>query len=372
LRLFHFINTVPHIWNSVVIVERSSRLSRADYEAAVQYLAAALAPHVKVEPVAGASSAARLSAPRRSGVVLRLREWTDAELVKRSSRRGDAIWVLQRAAPELREQLRAAGQSYIDPGGAVRVELPWLLVDRTDLAPMAMPEARSDPFADRSSLVVRTLLSHSTRRSWGIRELAATSGVGLGTASRVAGQLHRLNLIDAAREHGKPGRVRVIDPQRMLDRWTRAYDWTRNELLTVHAPIGDPEAFVAGRQLYDAFRGHRWALTLQAGAAFVVRYAAWERVHVYVDVPDSRELGLIALTNRWTPGDDGGLVLMRSFYRTSLWPSAHDISRGIGSDLWIVSNLQLVLDLWNYPLRGREQAELIRDRVLKPIWDADE
>jgi hypothetical protein len=369
---FHFDLTVPHIWNSAVTVEHPSELSRDDYEAAVRYLAAALAPHVKVEPATGAVSAARLSAPRRSSVVLRLRKWTDAELVKQSHRGGNAIWVLHRTTPELREHLRAAGQSYIDPGGAVRVELPWLLVDRTDLAPMAMPEAASDPFADRSSLVVRTLLSHSARRPWGIRELATRAGVGLGTASRVVDQLHRLNLIEAARKPGKRGTVRVVDPQRVLDRWTRAYDWTRNELLTVHAPIGDPEAFVAGRQLYDAFRGHRWALTLQAGAAFVVRYAAWERVHVYVDVPDSRELGLIALTNRWTPGDDGGLVLMRSFYRTSLWPSAHDIGRGIGSDLWIVSNLQLVLDLWNYPLRGREQAELIRDRVLRPIWDADE
>jgi hypothetical protein len=353
-------------------MEHTLRLSHTDYEAAVQYLAAALAPRVKVEPVTGALPAARLSAPRRSSAVLRLREWTDAELVKRSHRRGDAIWVLQRATPELREQLRAAGQSYIDPGGAVRVELPWLLVDRTDLEPLAMPEAANDPFADRSSLIVRTLLSHSTRRSWGIRELAKTAGVGLGTASRAVDQLHRSHLIEADRKHGRAERVRVIDPVRVLDRWTRAYDWTRNQSLTVHAPIGDPEAFVAGRQLYDAFRGHRWALTLQAGAAFVVRYAAWERVHVYVDVPDSRELGLLVLTNRWTAGDDGGLVLMRPFYRTSLWPSVHDISRGRGSDLNIVSDLQLVLDLWNYPLRGREQAELIRDRILRPVWDADE
>jgi hypothetical protein len=200
--------------------------------------------------------------------------------------------------------------------------------------------------------------------------LAATSGVGLGTASRVADQLHRLNLIDAAREHGKPGRVRVIDPQRMLDRWTRAYDWTRNESLTVHAPIGDPEIFIAGLLPQLMFRDRRWALTLQAGAAYVVRHAAWERVHVYVDVPDARQLGVLALANRWTPGDDGRLVLLRPFYRTSLWQSVRAASRA--ADVNIVSDLQLVLDLWNYPLRGREQAELIRDRVLRPIWDADE
>jgi hypothetical protein len=35
----------------------------------------------------------------------------------------------------------------------------------------------------------------------------------------------------------------------------------------------------------------------------------------------------------------------------------------------VVSDLQLVLDLWHYPLRGREQGEHIRDTILRPVWD---
>jgi hypothetical protein len=116
------------------------------------------------------------------------------------------------------------------------------------------------------------------------------------------------------------------------------------------------------------FRDQRWALTLHAGAAYVVRYAAWERVHVYVEAPESQKLGLVALANAWTPADDGQLVLMRPFYRTSIWQSIQTPSRA--ENVRVVSNLQLVLDLWNYPLRGREQAELIRDRVLRPVWEA--
>lgn len=349
-------------------MEHTTGLSRADYEAAVRYLATALAPDIKIEP-APTGTTVRLSVPRRSSTVVHLREWTDADLGK--ARRADSIWVLPRATRELREQLRAAGHSYIDLSGAVRVKLPWLLIDRTDLEPMARADAASNPFADRSSRVVYTLLTHRAGRPWGIRELANEAKIGLGTASRAVEQLHRLNLIDADRTHGQPGRVRVIDPQRILDRWTRAYDWTRNESLTVHAPIGDPKAFVASRALGHAFRDHNWALTLQAGAAWVVPLATWERVHVYVDVPDARALGRIAFDNKWSPGDDGRLILMRPYYRTSLWMNVRDISP-IASVVNVVSDLQLVLDLWNYPLRGREQAELVRDRLLRPAWDANE
>jgi hypothetical protein len=36
-----------------------------------------------------------------------------------------------------------------------------------------------------------------------------------------------------------------------------------------------------------------------------------------------------------------------------------------------VSPLQLVLDLWHYPVRGREQAQHLIEAILEPIWDAD-
>jgi hypothetical protein len=355
-------------------MEQSGMLSDLDYQIALQYLKAALAPRVTVERLSADPSSARLTARRGASAVVRLLPWENSHVVKRSRRAlADVIWILIDPTPELREELRAAGRSFIDLRGAVRVELPGLIVDRTDLDPVdfpARPDQASDPFADRSSLVVRALLSASVRREWGIRELAQTAGVGLGTASRVVDQLHQLELVDAARQHGKPGRVRVIDAQRILDRWARSYEWTRNDSLVVQAPIGDPEIFVVDRLPRLMFRDQKWALTLQAGAAFVTRHASWERIHVYVDVRDSRELGRVAQAHMWTPGDDGQLVLMRPFYRTSIWPSIQHVAGRAKSEPRVVSNLQLVLDLWNYPLRGREQAEVIRDRFLRSVWDA--
>ncbi len=43
---------------------------------------------------------------------------------------------------------------------------------------------------------------------------------------------------------------------------------------------------------------------------------------------------------------------MKPYYRDSVWHGAREIA-----DLPVVADLQLALDLWQYPLRGREQAE---------------
>jgi hypothetical protein len=358
-------------------MEHYTTLSADDYRVALRYLSDALAPRIRVEPAAsdtGVATTVHLTIPRGATTVARLREWTDSEIANRVQRtRPRVIWILRNGTPQLRDELRDAGQSFVDTRGAVRVELPSLLIDRTDLDPVdfpARPEPVTDPFADRASLVVRAMLSTSVRRTWGIRELAQTAGVGLGTASRVVDQLHQLSLVDTAPQHGRPGAVRIIDPQRVLDRWTSSYDWTRNESLAVRVPMGDPEIFLEGRLPHLVPRDQRWALTLQAGASLISRHASWERLHVYVPARDVKELAVIAWANKWHPAEDGQLVLMRPYYRTSVWDALQPIGARRTAHLEVVSNLQLVLDLWNYPLRGREQAEVIRDRLLRPIWEA--
>ncbi|NIM52031.1 MAG: hypothetical protein GTO22_22770 [Gemmatimonadales bacterium] len=51
---------------------------------------------------------------------------------------------------------------------------------------------------------------------------------------------------------------------------------------------------------------------------------------------------------------------MQPWYRQSVW---HDLQRARQTP--IVSTLQLVLDLWHYPVRGREQSEHLLRTVLQ-------
>ena len=106
-------------------------------------------------------------------------------------------------------------------------------------------------------------------------------------------------------------------------------------------------------RLPAAFEGRRWALTLQAGAHLIAPHAAWDSVHVIVDVPRAEMLAEVAQAAGWAPGP-GKLVLMRPWYADSAWHGLRFVD-----GLPVVSDLQLILDLWHHPVRGREQAEVL-------------
>jgi hypothetical protein len=273
----------------------------------------------------------------------------------------DTVWILNKPSRRQMDQLRERGMNFIALNGSVRIVAKGLLVDRSYLprvrAATTLPR-RVDPFSDRNSLIARTLL-HAPGRRWGVREIADAAELSPGTTSQVVRTLASMGVVDF-RRRGRNVEVWVENPMSLIARWAGTYAWERNQAAAFAAPIGDPLRFV--RRAECAFRSRRWALTLQAGASLIAPHASWERVHVYVDVESARELFDIADAEGWPAAHDGGLVLMKPYYRHSVW---HGLR--IVENLPVVSDIQLVLDLWHYPLRGMEQAEhLLTTASLRP------
>ncbi|MBB4636358.1 type IV toxin-antitoxin system AbiEi family antitoxin [Longimicrobium terrae] len=288
-----------------------------------------------------------------SPIHLRLRRWS-AEAAPSDD--PETVWVLSSGRPATLRMLREQRQNFVALTGAARLVNRWLYLDRTDLEPAerspSIPK-RFQPFADRNSLVVRTLLAHPGR-TWGVRELAQESEVALGTASGVVRALAETGAL-RAEPSGRKLEVRVDDPRPLLKRWFAAYSWERNERAAYHAPMGDPERFI--QRLPKLLDGQQWALTMQAGASRVAPHAAWDRVHIYVAVDQAADLR-IGSDLGWQPALDGRVVLMRPWYRDSVW---HGLQ--MRNKIPVVSTVQLLVDLWHYPLRGREQAEHLLDAV---------
>lgn len=273
----------------------------------------------------------------------------------------DEVWVLRTASAARQQHRRERNENFVALNGAVRLVRDWLVVDRTGLpsARRSVPVARrTDPFSDRNSLVARTLLADA-ERTWSVRELAAHAGVSLGTASQVIRSLVGRGTVSHWQQ-GRTACIRLADPGLLLRQWRAAYSWERNTAVAFHAPMGDASRFV--RRLPGIMADHRWALTLQAGAAQVAPHATWDRVHIYVDVQSPADLLGAGEAHGWEPATDGRVVLMKPFYRTAVWQDVQ-----IVNDLPVVSTLQLALDLWDYPLRGREQAE----HLLRTVLHAD-
>jgi hypothetical protein len=300
--------------------------------------------------IARASSAARqdveIFRKDASPIPIRLRPWHPSAAVER-----DTVWILKKPSLRQLDELREREMNFVALNGSVRVVANGLILDRSNLprvrAASALPR-RVDPFSDRNSLIARTLLQEPGRR-WGVREIADAAELSPGTTSQVVRTLASMGVADF-RRRGRNAEVWIENHMALIARWAGAYSWERNQAAVFAAPMGDPLRFV--RRAERAFRSRRWALTLQAGASLVAPHASWERVHVYVDVESARELFHIADAEGWPVAQDGGLVLMKPYYRHSVW---HGLR--IVDDLPVVSDTQLALDLWHYPLRGMEQAE---------------
>jgi hypothetical protein len=324
-------------------------------EVVVRLLRDALGTWVEVEaPSSDSASDAVVRFPDGKTVALQFKSPGVRQAAAASDTADHVVYVLERATRRAQDELRRNGLSFVDIVGTVHLALPNLLVDRTNLRPPAkrgIASRRFDAFSDRGSLVARTLLEDKDRdeRIWGVRELAAVAGVSPATTTRVVRELERLPAVQVKRQ-GRTAAVRLADAAALFAAWTRTYDWTRNRSVAFHAPMGDASRFIT--RMAKEWTGPRWALTLQAGAARVAPLATWDRVHMYVDAKDESALVRTGEDHGWEPADDGRLVLLRPYYRTSVW---HGL-RTIGGAP-VVSDLQLALDLWHYPLRGREQAE---------------
>jgi hypothetical protein len=192
-----------------------------------------------------------------------------------------------------------------------------------------------------------------------VREPAEAAGISLGLASYVSSTLSGRRLVKV-QAVGRTKRIQLTDPVVVIEQWTREYDWKRNTAVAFHAAVGSPERFL--KRLPQLLKGRHWALTLQAGASLVAPHATWDLIHLYTEAEDDAELLAIGERQGWQAADGGKVVLMAPFYKKSVWHGG----RHIGG-LPVVSNLQLILDLWHYPIRGREQAEHLIQTVLTSV-----
>ncbi len=275
------------------------------------------------------------------------------------------LWILRNVPSRIPTQLRSHRQNFVDlTRGAVYLDLPNLLVDRAIRparrrgairpTPSSLTRPLVDPFADRASLLTRVLLE-SPGMTWTVTGLAEAAGVASMLSSHIVRQLAAAKIVETEKQ-GRKLLVRLVAPRALLDAWVVRYDWRRNTALPLAAPVGDEERFL--HRFADSMKKTRWALTLLAGAWRRTKYSPADRLNAYVDVQSDADLKELGHDLGWTPDPSGQLVLMRPAYRTSVWHKMQNVR-----EIPVVSDLQLVVDLWHYPVRGRETAEQLFSRL---------
>jgi len=203
-------------------------------------------------------------------------------------------------------------------------------------------------FEPRASRVLRCLLTNPGE-VWSIRGMAREVQVSVGYTHAVTASLldlgyvvrNDLNLIEA------------IDPIRLLERWASYHQYVHeNRFLEYHTFEREIEGIVGKLQKAAS----DYALTTLAGAYLVSPYVRPTVLELYVKDENQAEYIVDNLQLRPTPRDGNvRLVLPYDdgvFYKTQTL-----------GDVKIVSDVQLYVDLVNYPSRGEEAAQKILDTI---------
>ena len=206
-------------------------------------------------------------------------------------------------------------------------------------------------FSPMASRIVRVLLVNS-KQEWSILGLSKEAKTGYGHTFRVVKTLLRMGLC----RQTETNRVVAANPGELLTRWAGYYDFALlNKVNAYYSPEENLDGFT--KRLSAVGKPDlRYALTLQAGVSLVTPYVRPINIHLYVDPekPGSwQELLDLKLTEL------GGNVFLVEPYDEGVFYKVQQV-RGIN----VVSSVQLYIDLYNYPARGREAAEHLRKEVI--------
>jgi hypothetical protein len=256
-------------------------------------------------------------------------------------------------SPQVRQRLRQADVGYVDLAGNCWISLGDVHVERqVDKNPFPRRGRPPSLFAPVSSRLIRALLEEPKRR-WQLQELARAAAVSLGQTSNVCRRLIEEALVVWQRR-----RLKLLQPGDLLEAWREVYDAHQHEPRAFYSFESDPERLMRRVAAVAAKRRWRYAVTSFAGAALVAPFVRGiGTVQWYVGPQASAERWVKALELR--PVEAGPNVGLLSpadpgvFYR----------SRAVGG-ITLVGPVQLYLDLWSDPARGREQAEFLRRKTL--------
>jgi len=264
------------------------------------------------------------------------------------------IVIAKYLSPQRREECKKEGIYFLDLSGNAFLQYgEGLYIERIGF-PNRFPEVRKgrNPFSDKACLIIRAMMRE--KKSWGVRELAKKICLDPGYVSRMFRELEKHNYL--ARINAKAKLKNKIE---VLEDWINNYDYKKNMEFKYFCLAKGSEDILAKLKKFNIPDKIKYALGFHAGAYLISPHAVFNEVHIYVSDRESMDFFVNKL-NLKPVGQGANLILLFPYYKHSVFYDEQKIK-----NLWVVSDIQLYLDLYKYPLRGIEQAEHLYEKRLK-------
>ena len=207
--------------------------------------------------------------------------------------------------------------------------------------------------SDKATMIIRVMLSHPERK-WVARDFEKEFGVGRARAATVLSTLFGKGFVGGIRS-GRLAHSVLQNKEELLDEWLRAYKFELNE---THLYYSAHEDVLSRLKEYFTTKNEpkEYALTLHTGANFITHYVNTSTVYCYLRSENFRDISLDlrqALDLKELK-KGGNFYLIKPYYKKAVFFNIQTI-KGYS----VVSDLQLYLDLYHFPQRGREHASYL-------------
>lgn len=195
------------------------------------------------------------------------------------------------------------------------------------------------------------LVRHPERLN--LRELAKESSVSLGEAHNVSRALinERLALRESDRSE-----LKLMDPEGLLERLAKVNNFLSNtKFLEYYTSEEDISKFL---NKFRSIRSPDYAITGLAGALLVAPFVRPTNIHIYIKKEDDAT----SLANKLDlmPVEANGNVKFAVPRSSGVFYGTRTVN-----GVKVVSNIQLYLDLLNYPARGEEAANEVHKKIME-------
>ena len=256
-------------------------------------------------------------------------------------------------SPRSRDICNQEGVGYIDMAGNCRIVFDSVFIDRQGFEnPSVERRSLRNLFSSKSSRVIRVLLENPNKL-WRMESLANQAQVSLGTVAKV-----KERLLDLEYARFSEDGILLSEPESLLKDWGKSYSLRRSKFANFFG-MGDTRELEAKLIEYCNRQSIRYALTLFSGADRISPFMRYSRAFAYIDFdPNELAIGL-----DWEAVNKGMNISLIPIEDEML---LYDTSKIAG--VWVVSNIQLYLDLVNYKGRGEEAADYLLENRIREQW----
>ncbi|MBI2337527.1 MAG: hypothetical protein HYU97_12280 [Deltaproteobacteria bacterium] len=201
--------------------------------------------------------------------------------------------------------------------------------------------------ADRLWMAILLLNQRDTQYT--LREFSALSGLSLGFVSKFSNLLKQAGFLEDSRH------MRLKNPRALLDTIRDIYFFEKNTVHPYYTELTPEESI---KKIKSIGKNREYAFTRMAGASQIAYFVRFQTVEFYV--PSEADISFWKDALELTHVEFSGNINLIIPSDQRLFSTIQKIK---GAK--ITNNIQLYLDLYKYPARGREQAEHLREKVIK-------